>query len=139
MNYKIIAKFLKYSDFRIPNTNVFLNIAEEIKNYKINIDITSKQIKEKVLEINTSLSLIPKSKSENNIISKVSLSTLIELTDVTTNKEELKEIILIKIPEKVYPELREVFCYFFKKSGFEDIKVDKNIDFKKLYQQKKFQ
>ncbi len=139
MNYKIIAKFLKYTDFRITDTNIFFNIAEEIKNYKINIDISSIQIKEKIIEINTSLSLTPKTSNEKNIIAKVSLATLIELNEVTTNKERLKEIILVEIPGKIYPELREIFIYFFKKSGFKDIKVDTNIDFKKLYQQKKGQ
>ena len=139
MNYKIIAKYLKFSQFKINNSTNFFNLSEEIKNYKINIDIKSNQIKNKLIEVDTTLSLVSRFNKPSNLESKVTLSTIIEIENVMSDKNKLKEIILINVPEEVYNELREIFLLFFEKSGFKDIKVEEKINFKKLYQDRKNQ
>ncbi len=137
MNYKIIAKYIKDLKFNIPDPKVFFLIAENISNYKINIDIKSKQFKEKIVEIETSLTLSPTKNDFEKIEVEIKHSTIIELDGDFSNKEELEQIILIEVPEKVYSEIRETFVFLFEKSGFKDIKIDKNVDFKKLYNQRK--
>ena len=82
--------------------------------------------------MNTTLSLIPKVNLEKKIKSEVCFSSLVELDGDLTDKSGLEEIILIKVPENIYPELRKIFIYFFEKSGFTGIKIDESIDFKKL-------
>ena len=83
-----------------------------------------------------SLSLIPKNTIEK-INAKIVYTTLVQLNDEIKKKEELAEIILIKIPTTVYPEIRKILINIFERSGFKDIKIDKEIDFQKLYNSKK--
>ena len=140
MNYKIIAKYIKDLKFIIPNANTFFLLSKNISNYKININIRSEQVKDKIIEVETCLSL--KSKKNDNfekINTKIIFSTLIQLDGDLTNKEELEKIILINVPSEIYEEIRSTFVYLFEKSGFKDIKIDNVVDFKKLYLQRRIQ
>jgi len=139
MNYKIIGKYIKELDFKIPNTKTFFLLSKNISNYRINIDIKSVQIKKNIIEILTSIKLNPLKKDLENINTKIVYSTIIELENEKMKKEELERIILIDVPSKIYFELREIFIFLFKNSGFKDVKISKNIDFEKLYRLKKVQ
>ena len=139
MSYKIVAKFIKKTKFNIPNTNTFLNLSNEIKNYSIKFDIKSKQIKEKTILVNTTLCLMPKKEVNNLLVCEICLSSIVELNKNITDKKKLEEIILIKVPSDVYSELRDIFAEFFIKSGFKEIKIDDKVDFKKLYDSRKIQ
>ncbi len=139
MNHKILAKYLKDLKFIIPNSKVFFLLSKNISNYKINIDIKSKQIKEKVIEVETTLSLNPTKDVSEKIDIKITHATIVELTGNISDKKQLEEIILIKIPEEIYPEIRQVFIFLFEKSGYKEIKIDKTIDFKKLHSQRTIQ
>tara|TARA_B100001029_G_scaffold173578_1_gene172619 strand:- start:1228 stop:1647 length:420 start_codon:yes stop_codon:yes gene_type:complete len=136
MNYKILAKYFKDLKFAIPNSKVFFLLSKNISNYKIKIDIKSKQIKEKVIEVETALSLNPTKDNFEKIDIKISHATIVELEGDIANKKQLEEIILIKVPEEIYSEIRQVFVFLFEKSGYKEIKIDKTVDFKKLYSQK---
>ena len=135
INYKIITKYIKDFIFEIPTPNAFFSLTKNISNYKVNIDIKSNAYKEKVVAVDMGLSLISKNDIEK-INAKIVYTTLVELSD-EIKKEELAEIILIKIPTIVYPEIRKILINIFEASGFKDIKVDEEVDFKKLYNSKK--
>ena len=137
MNYKIIGKYIKTIRFNIPNSQEFFLLSKNINNYKINIDITSNQIKDKIIEIATTLSLLPTKKDLEIIETKIIYSTIIELKENITDKDILKRIILIKVPSEIYPELRKIFVFMFESSGFKEIKISEKIDFEKLYKTKK--
>ena len=137
MSYKIIGKYLKDLDFKIPNVKTFFLLSKEITNYKINIDIKSLQIKERIIEVETSLNLLPTKDNLEKIKTKIIYSTVVELSDKTNNKEEVEKIVLIKVPTEIYPELRKIFVLTFEKSGFKDIKISESVDFQKLYNLKK--
>ena len=139
MSYKIVAKFIRRTKFNIPDTNTFFNLSNEIKNYSIQFDITSKQIKEKTILVNTTLCLKPKKEINNLLQCEICLSSIVELNKNISDKKKLEEIILINVPSDVYEELREIFSEFFVKSGFKEIKIDRKVDFKKLYESKKIQ
>ncbi len=139
MNYKIIGKYIKDLDFKIPNPKTFYLLSKEISNYKINIDIKSNQIKQKLIEIETSLSLLNKSDDLEKINTKIVYSTIIELSREVKNKKEIEKIILIKVPEEIYPELRKIFIFIFEQSGFKDIKISEKVNFQELYNFKKTQ
>jgi preprotein translocase subunit SecB len=137
MNYKILAKYIKEIDFNIPNPKIFFYLSKNISNYKINIDITSNQFKEKIIEVETKLSLNSTINKDEQIKTKIVYSTIIELGDGVKDKNDLEEIILIKVPTEIYSEIRKSFVFLFETSGFKDIKIDKVVDFKKLYLSKK--
>ncbi len=139
MSYKIIGKYIKKLDFSIPNPKTFFLLSKEITNYKINIDIKSNQVKEKIIEVETTLRLIPIKDDFVKINTEIIYAAVVELSNEISNKKEIEEIILIKVPTKIYPELRKIFVFIFENSGFKDVKIGENIDFKKLYNLKKVQ
>ena len=139
MSYKIVGKYVKDLNFNIPNPKTFFLLTRDIVNYKINIDIKSNQIKDNIIEVLTSLNLTPTKSDLDKINTKIVYATLIELSDRGIGKEEIEKIILIKVPSEVYTEIRKIFIYLFEVSGFKDVKINKNVDFERLYSLKKAQ
>ena len=139
MNYKIVAKYIKNLNFKIPNPKTFFLLSKDIANYKINIDIKSNQFEKKIIEVETSLSLNPIKNDFEKIDTKIVHSTIVELNSETQDKKELEKIILIDIPTQIYPDIRNSFIFLFEKSGFKEIKIDEFVDFKKLHDKKTIQ
>ena len=139
MSYKIVGKYIKEINFNIPNAKTFFLLSKDISNYKINIDIESSQIKEKVVDIQIALGLSSPKEDLEKINTKIVFSAIIEFEEEIKNKEEIERIILIEIPTKIYPELRKIFVFIFESSGFKDIKISENVDFQKLYTIRKTQ
>lgn len=137
MNYKIIAKYIKTLNFDISKPDKFFSLSKDISKYKFKIDISSDRFKENIIEIQTALSLEPKDEKLDKIKAQVTFSTLIELDKDFKDKSKLEEIILIEVPNEIYPELRKVFIFIFENSGFREIKIDPNVDFRKLYLSRK--
>ena len=139
MSYKIVGKYIKEINFNIPNAKTFFLLSKDISNYKINIDIESSQIEEKVVDIQIALGLSSPKEDLEKINTKIVFSAIIEFEEEIKNKEEIERIILIEIPTKIYPELRKIFVFIFESSGFKDIKISENVDFQKLYTIRKTQ
>ena len=139
MSYKIVGKYIKDLNFKIPNPKTFFLLSKDISNYKINIDIKSNQIKEKIIEVQTALNLLPIKNDLEKIETKIIYSTIIELKEGITDKKEIEKIILINVPSDIYPELRKIFVFVFENSGFKDIKISEKVDFQKLYALRKVQ
>jgi len=139
MNYKIISKYIKDLKFEIPNPKTFFLLEKNISNYKINIDIKSHRFKEKIIEVIITLSLNPNVSEVDKINTKIEFSTIIEIDGDLTNKILLEKIILIKVPNEIYPEIRSLFILLFEKSGFNKIKIEEKINFKELFLKKSLQ
>ena len=139
MTYKIIGKYIKELDFNIPNPKTFFLLSKDISNYKINIDIKSSRTKQNIIEILISLSLSPTKEDFEIINTKIIYSAIVELESDKLSKEEMEKIILIKIPNKIYPELRKIFVFLFENSGFKDVKISKTVNFENLYNIRKIQ
>ena len=139
MNYKIIGKYIKELNFNIPNPKTFFLLSKDISNYKIKIDIKSAQVKENIIEILTTLALTPLDENFEKIDTQITYSTVVELDNNKIDKEEIEKIILIKVPTKIYSELRQIFIFLFKNSGFKDVKINETVDFEKLYKLRKVQ
>ena len=139
MNYKIVGKYIKQLNFNIPKPETFFLLSKNIKNYKINIDIKSFQIKQNIIEVLTTLTLNPIKESFEKIDTKIVYSTIIELENDKIQKEDMKKIILVEVPTKIYSELRQIFVFLFENSGFKDLKINATVDFEKLYKLKKTQ
>ena len=139
MNYKIIAKYIKELKFEIPNPKIFFALEKDIANYKINIDIKSNQFKDQIIEVQTTLALQPIDNNIEKIDTKIVFSTIIEIEGQLTDKKSLEEVILIKVPNEVYPEIRGLFVSLFERSGYKKIKIEETIDFRELYQKRTIQ
>ena len=139
MSYKIIGKYIKDLDFKIPNPKIFSSLSKSISNYKINIDIRSNQVKERIIEIETTLNLTPVKDDIEKISTKIIFATIIELSEKIKDKKEIEKIILINVPSEIYPEFRKIYVFVFESSGFKDIKISNSVDFQKLYNLRKIQ
>tara|TARA_B100000963_G_scaffold251545_1_gene220396 strand:- start:336 stop:755 length:420 start_codon:yes stop_codon:yes gene_type:complete len=139
MSYKIIGKYIKDLKFNIPNPKTFFLLSKNISNYKINIDIKSSQVKQNIIEVLTTLSLTPTKDDFEKIDTKIIYSTIVELESDNAQKNEIEKIILIDVPTEIYAEIRQIFVFLFENSGFKDVKINKTVDFEKLYNMRKVQ
>ena len=139
MNYKIVGKYIKDLKFEIPNPKTFFLLEKDIASYKVKIDIKSNQFKEKIIEVETTLALDTSREDLDKINTKIIYSTLIEIDGTIKEKKQLEEIILVKVPTEVFSEIRNLFILLFERSGFNQIKIDKNINFRELYEKRSIQ
>ena len=139
MTHKIIGKYIKKLDFSIPSPKTFFLLSKDISKYKINIDIKSTQVKQNIIEVLTTLNLSSKEEGFEKINTEIIYSTIVELNNSKIKKKEIEKIVLIDVPSKIYPELRQIFVFLFKNSGFKDVKISESVDFEKLYKMRKVQ
>ena len=136
MSYKIISKFIKDISFEIPNAKTFVMLEKEISKYNLNFDIKSNPFKDNIIEVNTILRLIPNQEVKNKMLTEINLATLVSVDQNIEDKKELEKIILVKIPTEIYPVLYETFVYLFSQAGIKNIRIAKDVNFEKLYNEK---
>ena len=134
--YKILAKYIKDMSSETPDVETFLFVKENISRYQLNIDINSKAIKNKLVEINIRLKFEDKEQSEKKSYYEIIFATIIKVSDDIKDKKDLEKIILCEVPNKVYPDLENAFLNLMHNSGHPGIKLEKKIDFNKLYNEK---
>ena len=137
MSYKILSKFIKDISFEIPDANAFLMLEKEISNYSLNVDISSKKFKNDIIEVNTILRLSPNLEVKNKILTEINLAALVSIDENIKDKNQLEKIILVKVPSEIYTTLYETFVFLFTKAGIKNISIEKEINFEKMYNEKK--
>ena len=137
MSYKIISKFIKDISFEIPNVQAFVLLEKELPNYALNFDIKSKPYKNNIIEVNTVLKISPTQNVKHKILTEINLSTLVSIEKNFEDKKELEKIILVKIPQEIYPTLYETFVYLFSQAGIKNIQIEKEVNFEKMYNERK--
>ena len=131
--FKILAKYIKDMSSETPDIETFLFVKENISKYKLNIDITSRALKNKLIEVNTTLKFEDKEPNEKKSYYEIVYSVIIKIDDDVKDKKNLERIILCDVPTKIYPELENSFLSLIHTSGHPTIKLEKKIDFLKLY------
>ena len=138
MGYKIVSKFIKDISFEIPNVQTFVMLEKEILNYTLNFDIKGNPFKDNIIEVNTILKISPNQDVKHKMLAEINLTSLVSIDKKNfEDKKELEKIILVKIPTEIYPTLYETFIYLFKQAGVKNIKIDKEVNFEKMYNEKK--
>ena len=136
MNYKILSKFIKDISFEIPNAQTFVMLEKEISKYNLNFDIKSKQFKENIIEVNTTLRLVPNQELKNKMLTEINFAALVSIEKNFKDKKELEKIILVKVPTEIYPNLYETFVFLFSQTGIKNISIEKEVNFEKMYNEK---
>ena len=136
VNYKILGRYIKDMSSETPNVETFLFVKDNLSKYQLNIDITSKALKDKIVEINTTLKFEDKEARERKSFFEIVYATIIRVSDEIKEKEQLQKIILCDVQKEIYPNLETSFINLLTDSGYPGIKLDKKIDFDKLYNQK---
>ena len=135
--YKILAKFIKDASSETADIETFLFVKENLSKYQLNIDITSKALKNKMIEVNTRLKFEDKEPNEKKSYYEIVYSTIVSVSDeIKDNKEEMQKMILRDVPTAIYPKLEKAFLNLIHDSGHPNITFDKKIDFNKLYSEK---
>jgi preprotein translocase subunit SecB len=137
MNYNVLSKFIKDISFEIPDAQAFVMLEKEIANYNLNFDIKSKPFKENIIEVNVILKIIPNQDVKHKILTEINYAVLVTIEKDLEDKKKLEKIILIDIPNEVYPALYETFVYLFKQAGIKNIQIDKEVNFEKLFHERK--
>jgi len=134
--FKILAKFIKDVSGETADVETYLFVKENISKYQLNIDITSKALKNKLIEVNTTLKFEDKEANEKKSYFEIVYAAIIKVNDDVKEKKDLEKIILCDVPSTIYPELEQAFLNLVHSSGHPGIKLDKKIDFNKLYNEK---
>ena len=137
MSYKILSKFIKDISFEIPNAQTFVMLEKEISKYSLKFNVTSKQFKNNIIEVNTVLKLTPNQDQKNKMLTEINLTALVSIDENLKDKKELEKIILVKVPIEVYPTLYETFVYLFSQAGIKNISITKDVNFEKMYNENK--
>ena len=135
-NYKILTEFIKDMSSETPDIESYMFVKENISKYHLDIDIKSKTIKSKIIEVNTTLKFHDKELNEKISHFEIVYASIVKIDDQIKNKKDLEKIILCDVQNEIYPKLEKVFLNLVNDSGFPGIKIEKKIDFNKLYQEK---
>jgi len=132
-NYKILGKYIKDMSSETPDIETYLFVRDNISKYQLNIDIASKAVKNKMIEIITTLKFEDKSENDKKSFFEIIFATIISVTEENKNKKDLEKIILCDVQKEIYPDLENSFLNLLHNSGYPDIKFEKKIDFEELY------
>jgi preprotein translocase subunit SecB len=135
-NFKILAEFVKDISSETPDIQTYLFVKENIAKYQLNIDINSKALKNKMIEVNTTLKFEDKESNEKKSYFEIIYASVIKVDDEVKDKKELQRILLCDVQNKIYPNLEKTFLNLLHNSGFPEIKIEKKIDFNRLYNEK---
>ena len=134
--FKILANYIKDISSETPNIETFLFVKDNISKYQLNIDIVSKALKNKLIEVNTTLKFEDKESNERKSYYEIVYASIIKINDDIKEKKDLEKIILCDVPTKIYPNLEKSFLNLIHNSGHPDIKLEKKVDFQKLYNER---
>jgi preprotein translocase subunit SecB len=134
--YKILSNYIKDMSSETPDIETYIFVKDYISKYQLNIDINSKAVKNKMIEVNTILKFEDKQNSKKKSYFEMNYSTIVEIDDEIKEKNDLEKIILCDVQIDIYPELEKSFLNLLHNSGYPDVKFEKKIDFEQLYNQR---
>ncbi len=132
--YTVLAKFIKDMSVETKDTQTYLFVKENIKNYHLKISINSKAIKNKMIEIDTALNFEDKQGNEFRTNFEMTYTSIIKLNEVNIDKEKLEKIILIEVQNEIYPDMEKSFLDMVRNAGYDNFTIDKKINFETLYE-----
>ena len=134
--YKILGKYIKDMSSETPNSETYILVKDNISKYQLGIDINSKPIKNKMIEISTLLKFEDKGESAKKSYFEINYCTIVKIDDEIKEKKDLEKIILCDVQIEIYPDLEKSLLDLLHNSGYQEIKFEKKVDFEKLYNQK---
>ena len=134
--YEIILKYIQDLSVEIPSAEIFVFSREQITKYILGINVTTKSMKNDMIEIITKLNYKDPNNNKRKSYFEISYASVIKIIDKKLDKEDLKKIILIDVQNEIYPEIEKIFLTVIKDSGFPNLKLEKEVDFEKLYNEK---
>ena len=135
-NYKILGRYIKDMSSETPDIETYIFVRDYISKYQLGIDISSKALKDKMIEINTLMKFEDKEGNKKKSHFEINFSTIIKVSEEIKEKKDLEKIILCDVQIKIYPDLEKSLLDLLHNSGYPGIKFEKKVDFEKLYNQR---
>jgi preprotein translocase subunit SecB len=134
--YKILGKYIKDMSSETPDVETYIFVRDYISKYQLNIDINSKPLKNKMIEVNTILKFEDKQENKKKSYFEMNYSTIVKINEEINEKKDLEKIILCDVQIEIYPELEKSFLNLLHDSGYPNVKFEKKVDFEQLYNQR---
>ena len=134
--YKILGKYIKDMSSETPDVETYIFVRDYISKYQLNIDINSKPLKDKMIEISTILKFEDKQENKKKSYFEINYSTIIKVEEEVKEKKDLEKIILCDVQTEIYPELEKSLLNLLHDSGYPNVKFEKKVDFEQLYTQR---
>ena len=134
--YKILGRYIRDLSSETPDIETYLYVRDNISNYQLDINITSKALKNKLIEINTTFKFLDKENNKKKSYFEIVYSTIIRPDDEVKEKKELEKIILCDVQNEIYPQLEKSLIDILHNSGYPNVKFEKKVDFDNLYNQR---
>ena len=134
--YKILTEFAKDVSYEVPDVETYLETKDNILKYHLTLDINSKFLKKKMIEVNIISKFQEANLEKKRSNFEITYAAIVRIDDDVTDEKEIKKIILSGVPNEIYPRLEDLFITLVNKSGFPEIKIKKKVDFEKLYKEK---
>ena len=131
-NFKILTEFVKDISVETPDVQTYMFVKDTISKYHLDISVASKALKNKLIEVNTTLKFEDKEPNEKKSHFEMTYVSIVKINE-EAKKEDLKKILLCDVQNKIYPNLEKIFLNMLHNSGFPEIKFDKKVDFENLY------
>ena len=134
--YKILSKFIKDLSSETKDIETYLFVRDNISKYQLGIDITSKALKNKLIEVCTTFKFEDKKQNQKKSYFEIIFSTIVKINENIKDKKELEKIVLCDVQIEIYPDLEKSLLNLLHNSGYPEIKFEKKVDFEKLYNQR---
>ena len=134
--FKILGKFIKDLSSETPDVETYLSVRERISNYQLGIDINSKALKEKMIEVNTTFRFEDKDDVKKKSFFEIIYSTIVKVNEEVKDKKELEKILLCDVQVKIYPDLEKALLDLLHNSGYPEVKFERKVDFEDLYRRR---
>ena len=135
-NFKILAEFVKDISSETPDVQSYIFVKENISKYQLHIDIKSKALKNKTVEVDTTLKFEDKETNERKSYFEIVYASIVKIDEGVKDKKDLEKIILCDVQNEIYTNLEKTFLNLLHNSGFPEVKIEKKIDFTQLYKQR---
>ena len=135
--YKILTEFAKDVSYETPDVETYLQTKDNILKYHLTLDINSKFLKKKMIEVNIISKFQETNLEKKKSNFEITYAAIVRIDENVTDKKEIEKIVLIKIPTEVYSTLYDTFVYLFQQAGIKNVQINKNVDFEKLYKERK--
>jgi preprotein translocase subunit SecB len=132
-NYKILGKYIKDLSSETKDVETYIFVRENISKYKLDIDINSKALKNKMIEVNTAIKFEDKKENQKKSYFEIVFSTIVQINKDIQDKKVMEKIILCDVQNEIYPDIEKTFLNLLHNSGYPGFKFDKKIDFEYLY------
>ena len=134
--FKVLVNFIKDMSSETPDVQSYLFVKDNISKYNLDIDISSKPLKNKMIEVSTVLKFKDKNLNEKKSNFEIVYISIIKIDESVKDKKEIEKIILCDLQNKIYPKIEKIFLNLLDLSGFSGVKIERKIDFNKLYNER---